>query len=84
MTAITSPTVTQKFPNAGIKEVVVKCTASANYTWDATNYFTVIHGIDVRDATGLAIADAAFTLLSVDVGTVTTPGGVLFIRVWGV
>ena len=83
MGAITSPTIIQKSPNCAIKEIIVECTATSNYTFDATGYFTTIYGIQVQDATGLAIADCAFTDLSIDVGTV---GGANphFIRIWGV
>ena len=83
MGAITSPTIIQQFPNANIKEIIVKCTATSNYTFDATGYFTTIYGIGVRDVTGLAVNDCAFTLLSVDVGTVAGANP-HFIRIWGV
>jgi hypothetical protein len=83
MGAITSPTVLQQFPNSSVKEIIVQCTATSNYTFDATGYFYTIYGIEVRDATGLAIADCAFTLLSVDVGTVAGANP-HFIRIWGV
>lgn len=83
MTAITSPTVIQKTPNCGVKEIIVKFTGTSNYTFDATRYFTTIWGVEVRDVTGLAETDMAFTLLSVDVGTLSGSAP-YFLRIWGV
>jgi hypothetical protein len=81
--AITSPTIIQKNPNCAIKEIIVKCTATSNYTFDASGYFTTIYGIQVQSVAGVAVADCAFTLLSVDVGTIVGSNP-HFIRIWGV
>ena len=61
----------------------MKFTGTSNYTFDATGYFSTIYGIEVRDVTGLSETDAAFTALSVDVGTLSGSAP-YFLRIWGV
>jgi hypothetical protein len=83
MGAISSPTVVQLLPNAGLKIIQVKGSTDTGETFDASSYFSTIYGLYLCEDLGV-VKPATWVAATrvITIGSVSA--GVHSMLVWGV